>query len=76
MLKHKSFAHLKKVLGDIAPNCESNCSDDNHFTICYQREVDLVMVYSSKNKLHVVICEVKRSMDGSLNKDLVLGAWN
>ena len=72
----KSFSHLKEVLGDIAPNCETNCGEENHFKECYQREVDLVMVYTSENKLHIVICEVKRSEDGSLNNVLVTGAWN
>jgi len=71
--KHRRFAHLTEMLGDVAP-----CTDGahEHQTGCYQFETDLILLYPGENDiLNVVIFEVKRPENKEhFNRNLVIDA--
>ena len=47
-----TFSHLKKFLGDIAPNCKRECAE-KHQNECYDFEADIILLYPSPDgKIH------------------------
>ena len=68
------FSKLKNIIGEIAPNCQSQCQEGKHHNECFQMESDIILLYPGNDKLIVVLVEVKKPVN-ELNDNLVVDAF-
>ena len=68
-----TFDHLRPIVGDIAPNCKTDCGEGGHSNECFDMEADIILLYpGADGKLHIVIIEVKRPVNSEKPTDNII----